>query len=120
MKKYVLAGMIALGILSMGAQESTAPAITLQKGDVIEIGNPSTYKYKYIKFPRANFIVQRDGVKNYKSALGEEVVVTDIKTAKDGSRLVYVKRQDGKRFFNTVNTVSIQFEKALATHEIKI
>ena len=34
--------------------------------------------------------------------------------------MVTVKRKDGKRFFNTVSTVFINFEDALATKEIKL
>ncbi|MCL5128423.1 hypothetical protein [Algibacter sp. L4_22] len=120
MKKYVLAGFIALGSLSMNAQDAMSKSVTLKVGDVIEIGNPSTSKYKYIKFPRANFIIKRNGVADYKGALGEEVVVTDVETINDGNTRVSVKRKDGKRFFNTVYNISISLEKALAANEIKI
>tara|TARA_R110000868_G_scaffold144150_1_gene362899 strand:- start:24726 stop:25088 length:363 start_codon:yes stop_codon:yes gene_type:complete len=120
MKKYVLAGFMALGILSLNAQEAKSKSVTVEKGDVIEIGNPSTSKYKYIKFPRANFIIKKGGIANYKTALGEEVVVTDVKTAKDGSTKIYVKRKDGKMFFDTVSKVTIDLEEALAANEIKL
>ncbi|WP_445955748.1 hypothetical protein [Yeosuana sp.] len=120
MRKYVLAGFVALGALTMNAQDVMNKSITVEKGDVIEIGYPSTSKYKHIKFPRANFIIKRGGIANYKAALGEEVVVTNVKTKNDGSTMVTVKRKDGKRFFNTVSTVFINFEDALATKEIKL
>ncbi|WP_445733784.1 hypothetical protein [Mariniflexile sp.] len=120
MKKYVLAGFMAIGILSMNAQESINRSMTVQKGDVIEIGHPSTSTYKHIKFPRANFIIKRGGIANYKSVQGDEVIVTDVKTTKNGITKVDVKHKDGKRFFNTVSTVTINFEDALATNEIRL
>tara|TARA_R110002072_G_scaffold39919_1_gene113889 strand:- start:574 stop:936 length:363 start_codon:yes stop_codon:yes gene_type:complete len=120
MRKYVLAGFIALGVLTMNAQDVMNKSITVEKGDIIEIGHPSTSKYKHIKFPRANFIIKRGGIANYKAALGEEVVVTNVKTTKGGSTKVDVKRKDGRRFFNTVSTVTINFEEALEANEIKL
>jgi hypothetical protein len=104
----------------MYAQDDVKTLATLKVGDVIEIGNPSTSKYKYIKFPRANFIIKRNGVADYKKALGEKVVVTDVETIKDGETRISVKREDGRRFFNTVSSVSINLEKAVAASEIII
>ena len=120
MKKYVLASFMVLGSLSIHAQDDENKSASLKVGDVIEIGNPSTSQYKYIKFPRANFIIKRNGVADYKRALGEEVVVTDVETIKDGDTRISVKRKDGRRFFNTVSNVSISLEKALEANEIKI
>ena len=120
MKKYVLASFRVLGSLSINAQDNVNTSATLKVGDVIEIGNPSTSKYKHIKFPRANFIIKRNGVADYKSALGEEVVVTEVETIKEGNTRISVKRKDGRRFFNTVSNVSISLEKAIEANEIKI
>jgi len=120
MKKYVLASFMVFGSLSINAQDDANKSTVLKVGDVIEIGTPSTSKYKYIKFPRANFIIKRNGVADYKSALGEEVVVTDVETIDDGNTRISVKRKDGRRFFNTVSNVSISLEKALEANEIKI
>ncbi|MEP3836769.1 MAG: hypothetical protein ABJM36_03940 [Algibacter sp.] len=120
MRKYVLATVIGLGVLTMNAQDFNSKSIAVEKGDVIEIGKPSTFKYKHIKFPRANFIIKRGGIANYKAALGDEVVVTNVDATKNGVTKVDVKRKDGKRFFNTVSTVSINFEDALAANEIKL
>ena len=120
MKRYVVTSLVVLGSLIVNAQDDVNTAIALKVGDVIEIGNPSSGSYKHIKIPRANFIVERNGVRDYKKALGEEVVVTDIETIKEGDTRINVKRKDGRRFFNTVATVSIKLEKALEANEIKI
>tara|TARA_R110000868_G_scaffold8606_3_gene44320 strand:- start:2894 stop:3256 length:363 start_codon:yes stop_codon:yes gene_type:complete len=120
MRKYVLAGFIALVGLTMNAQDGFAQPATVEKGDIIEIGQPSTSKYRHIKIPRGNFVVTKNGIADYKSALGNEVVVTDIKTIYYGNTTISVKRKDGKRFFNTVSTLNISLEKALAAKEIKL
>lgn len=120
MKKYVLASFMVLGSLAINAQDDGSKSTALKVGDVIEIGHPSTSKYKHIKFPRANFIIKRNGVADYKKALGEEVVITDVEKIDDGETRISVKRKDGRRFFNTVSNVSISLEKALEANEIKI
>lgn len=120
MRKYVSVIFIALGVLSVNAQDLSSKQVTVAKGDVIEIGTPSTAKYKHIKFPRANFIIKRGGIANYKAAKGEEVVITNVKSGENGNTIIDVKRTDGKRFFRTVNTVSINLEDALASNEIKL
>ena len=111
---------MVLGSLGIHAQDGANKLAALKVGDVIEIGNPSTSKYKHIKFPRANFIIKRNGVADYKKALGEKVVVTDVETINAGETRISVKRADGRRFFNTVTSVSINLEKAVAANEIKI
>ncbi|WP_147676255.1 hypothetical protein [Algibacter pacificus] len=120
MKTYIIASFMVLGSLSINAQDDVNKGAALKVGDVIEIGNPSTSKYKHIKFPRANFIIKRNGVADYKKALGNQVVVTNVETIKEGETRISVKRKDGKRFFNTVSNISISLEKALAANEIKI
>ena len=118
MKKYVLAGFIALGVLSMNAQEATSRLVTVEKGDTIQIGNPSTSNYKHIKFPRANFIMKRGNLANYKTIAGEDVIVTEVMLNEDGTSKINVKRKDGRKFFNTVSTVTINFEDALEAGEV--
>lgn len=120
MRNYVMAVLIALVSLSMHSQNHESNAISVTKGDIIEIGNPSCIKYKYIKLPRANFTITRNGVTNYKAALGKEVVVTKVETIKDGHTRITVKRKEGKKFFNTTPTISISLENALAVNEIKL
>lgn len=119
MKNYIIATLIAFVTLSMHAQDQFSKAINVAKGDVIEVGNPSSKMYKHIKLPRGNFVGTEKGVTNYKSALGNEVVVTNIKTINKGNTIVSVKRKDGKLFFNTVYTLNVSLEKALRVNEIK-
>ncbi|CAH8281538.1 hypothetical protein EV196_104203 [Mariniflexile fucanivorans] len=120
MKNYIIATLIVFVTLSMHAQDQFSKSINLAKGDVIEVGNPSSKMYKHIKLPRGNFVGTEKGVSNYKSALGNEVVVTNIKKMQNGNTIISVKRNDGKLFFNTVATLNISLEKALRVNEIKL
>lgn len=118
MIKYAIALLFSVSMLNaQNTVEQTA--IDVQVGDVFEIGKPESNKYKHINFPRANFIIKRGGIANYKRAEGEKVVVTSIKEKKDGTTQVKIKRTDGNRFFGSHPVVSVDFKEALASGELE-
>ncbi|MEY8019366.1 hypothetical protein AB8P51_00915 [Muriicola sp. SD30] len=118
MIKYAIALVFSVSVLN--AQDSVHLASTdVEVGDVFEIGQPETNKYKHIKFPRANFIIKRGGIANYKRAEGQKVIVTAIKEKKDGTTLVKIKRTDGNRFFGSHTVVSVDFKEALESGELE-
>ena len=119
MIKYVI---VLLFSVSMLNAQTTADqtATDVQVGDVFEIGKPETNTYKHINFPKANFIIKRGGIANYKRAEGEKVVVTSIKEKKDGTTLVKIKRTDGNRFFGSHTVVSVDFKEALESGELEL
>ncbi|WP_396636445.1 hypothetical protein [Maribacter sp. R77961] len=119
MIKYAIALLFSVSLLN--AQQNVNEAqIKVNVGDVFEIGKPETNTYKHINFPRANFIIKRGGIANYKRAQGEKVMVTSIKEKKDGTTLVKIKRTDGNRFFGSHTTVSVDFKEALASGELEV
>lgn len=119
MIKYAIA--LVFSVCMLNAQTSINQTPTdVQVGDVFEIGTPETNTYKHINFPRANFIIKRGGIANYKQAEGEKVVVTSIKEKKDGTTLIKIKRADGNRFFGSHTVVSVDFKEALASGELEL
>jgi len=86
---------------------------------LFSVSAPETHAYKHINFPRANFIIKRGGIANYKRAEGYKVVVTAIKEKKDGSTQVKIKRNDGGRFFGSHTVVSADFKEAIASGELQ-
>lgn len=119
MIKYAFILLFSLSILN--AQEGTQSLTDdVKVGDVFEIGRPESNKYKHIHFPRANFIIKRGGLANYKRVEGEEVVVTSVKENKDGTTLIKIKRNDGGRFFGSHTVVPADFHKALAAGELQV
>ena len=119
MIKYAIALLYSVSMFN--AQTSVAQTTTdVQVGDVFEIGKPESNSYKHINFPRANFIIKRGGIANYKRAEGEKVVVTSIKEKKDGTTLVKIKRTDGNRFFGSHTVVSVDFKEALESGELEL
>lgn len=90
----------------------------VEVGDTFEIGRPEAPTYKHIDFPRANFIIKKGGIANYKTVEGNKVVVTAVKKAKDGTIEVKIKRTDGRRFFNTHAVVSADIQSALQSGEL--
>jgi len=118
--KYMI--ICAIGMASLGAQtvNDCHLAYVVKIGDVIEIANPSGSTYKYINLPRPNFLVKRGGIANFNKLKGQKIEISEIKTIKDCKIEVLVKRQDGKKFFNTLKTMSIDLDKAVETGEIKL
>lgn len=117
MIKYAIALLFSVSMLN--AQMSTVQtSAEVQVGDVFEIGKPESNKYKHIKFPRANFIIKRGGVANYKLAQGETVVVNSVKEKKDGTVVVKIKRKDGGRFFGSHSVVAADIDEALSSGEL--
>ncbi len=118
MKKRLF--ILVMGIF-VNALHAQAPS-TLEEpavGSVFEIGEASAAEFEHIQFPRANFIIKRGGVANYKAMTNVKVVVTSVKERKNGSAKVYIKRADGKRFFGSHLYVSTDFNSALESGELR-
>ncbi|UCD62392.1 MAG: hypothetical protein JSV59_03820 [Flavobacteriaceae bacterium] len=90
----------------------------VQVGDILKIGDTDAPRYKYINFPRANFIIKRGGVVNYKGLPGNKVVVTSVKEKMDGTLIVKIRKADGGRFFGSHWEVSADLKGALQTGEL--
>jgi hypothetical protein len=117
MIKYAIALLFSVSVLN--AQNNVDQTTAVKVGDVFEIGTPESNKYKHINFPRANFIIKRGGIANYKRVQGEEVVVTSVKEKKDGTTQIKIKRNDGGRFFGSHTVVAADFQDALASGELE-
>lgn len=120
MIKYVISLMFSVSVLQAQKSNSIAPQNTIEVGDVFEIGQPKVNSYKYINFPRANFIIKGGGVANFDSVKGEKVVITSLKEKKNGTTEVKIKRTDGGRFFGSLTTVTANLDKALASGELEM
>ncbi len=119
MIKYVIALLFSVSVLNAQNSTSAEPQINIEVGDVFEIGQPETNSFKHIKFPRANFIIKKGGIANYKSVEGEKVVITSIKEKKNGTTEVKIKRTDGGRFFGSHTVIAAHFEQALQSGELQ-
>ncbi len=118
MIKYVIALMFSVSLLN--AQNVNQEISNVQIGDTFEIGKPETNSYKHINFPRANFIIKRGGIANYKRVEGQKVIVTSIKEKKDGTTQVKIKRINGNRFFGSHTVVSADLKEALESGELEV
>ncbi len=117
MKKILFFTLLAF--LTLEVQSNTNPTQnTIEVGDVLTIGNPSAQKYQHIKFPKTNFIIKKGGIPNYKALAGSNVTVTYVEKKEDGTTVITLKKEDGKKFFNTITVVKADFEKALEEKEI--
>ena len=118
MKKYLIITVIAfVSIFSTNGQETNAK---VKKGDLLEIIKPSGNEFKYINFPRKNFIIKRGGIASDQLVIGEEVMVTELTKEENGSTTIRIKKADGGRFYNAIPSVTVNFEEAVKSGEIKL
>ncbi|WP_127136427.1 hypothetical protein [Flagellimonas oceanensis] len=116
MRIMILAILFVVATTNINAQNTNPQDVKV--GDVLEIGNPDAPKFKHIDFPRANFIIKKGGIADYKRVVGRKVVVTAIKEKKDGTVEVKIKKTDGKRFFNSHPVVKADLKNALESGEL--
>lgn len=89
----------------------------VEKGNVLTLGNSSRSGYQNIDFPRANTIVKKGAIPNFKSLEGCKVIVTEVQSNNEVTKIV-LKRKDGLNFFRFIPTVTANFEKAIVQGEL--
>ncbi|MDT0647128.1 hypothetical protein RM545_10555 [Zunongwangia sp. F260] len=92
----------------------------IEVGTILKINEAEAYGFKHIHFPRPNFIIKSGGIANYSSVEGDRVKITAVKTKKDGTRQVEIKRVDGRKFFRNFTTVKADIDEALASGEMTL
>ncbi len=115
--KAILLSFVLMGWFNLMQPEPEMQQI--QVNDVLVIQQPTGPDYKHIHFPRKNFIIKRGGIANMKQVAGKKVVVEAIAYDKDGSTLITLRRQDGKKFFRAFPTVKASLEDALDSGELR-
>ena len=118
MKNNILSSVLAFFVsVFMYAQTSTAD---VNKGAILKIGNANYNNYKHINFPRANFIIKKGGIANYKNIRGQKVVITAIEEKKNGKRVAIIKLIAPRKFFNSHKFVTVDIDAAIKNKELLI
>jgi len=117
MRNYLIAGMLVLASLGVNGQEKNTD---IKEGDTLEIVKPSNSDFKHINFPKKNIIIKRGGIASNKLVNGKQVIVTKVTTENDGSTKISIKKADGSRFYKAIPTVTVDYESALNSGEIKV
>ena len=115
MKKISLNIILILCFGIFYGQEQNHP---ITKGDILVISGPSGSSYNHIKFPKKNSIIKRGAIANFNNLVGRKVVVDKIITTDEGRRKVFLKREDGQKFFRFFPEVTCSLEKAIASGEL--
>ena len=118
MKTVLTALYFFLGITLLQASTTTNELDDLEVGSVLMIGSPSANLYEHIEVPRMNFIIKKGGIPNYKTLFQSKVIVSKMKVMPDGSKVVHLKRQNGKRFFNSHSYIKAKLKEAIDTEEL--
>lgn len=117
MKKFSLNIVLILCFGIFYGQEQNHAITT---GDILLINEPSGGSYNHIKFPKRNSIIKRGAIANFNSLVGKKVVVDKIISADEGTRKVFLKRQDGQKFFRFFPKVTCSIEKAIVSGELTL
>jgi hypothetical protein len=116
MKKNILFAFLM--IFFTGSIFAQTHKSSVEIGDVFIIGEVSNNNYKYINFPRPNFIIKKGGMANYNNIPGEKVKVTSIKEKKDGSILATIELTSSNNFFNSHKYVTVYITEAITEKEL--
>lgn len=92
-----------------------AESSEIKVGDMFTIEKNTNVPFEHLHFPRANFIIKRGGVANYKGL--DDVKVKVVKLLEDD--MVKLTSVSGKKFFNTYKYVKADLTKALEDGELK-
>lgn len=115
MKKSVLFfAFVSMVFIASSAQSNSS----LKVGDKFKIALTQNNHYRYVKFPKNNFIIKKGGIVDYKKVTGQEVVVTSIKEHKNGKRIMVLKLANGKKFFNSHEYIEAEYPGSLDNSEL--
>jgi len=96
-------------------QESTK---LVSDGDVLIINKKQNMPFDHIDFPRANFIIKRGAIANYKSLSGMAVRVNSSYVNTKGDYIAKLTPLTGGKFFNRFSSVSANLSKAIESNEL--
>ena len=116
--KTVLAALYFFCGVTLLQASTTTEIDDLEVGSVLMIGSPSANLYEHIELPRMNFIIKKGGIPNYKTLFQSKVVVSKMQVMPDGSKVVHLKRHNGKRFFNSHSYIKAKLKEAIDTEEL--
>ncbi|APS40050.1 MULTISPECIES: hypothetical protein [Salegentibacter] len=115
MRNLLIIPIMLLFAFQVEAQNQTEPVTV---GDVLVINQTENQNFKSLDLPKANFIIKKGGIANYKSLNGNRVEVTAVETNDAGETTVKLKREDGRKFFRTHTTISANIDEALENGEL--
>ena len=118
MKNNILSSVFAFFVSFFMYSQSSVSDFNL--GDVFLIGNANYNSYKHINFPRANFIIKKGGIVDYKNIKGEKVVITSLKENKNGKTIATIKLVEPRNFFNSHKYVTVNIAEAIKSKELLI
>ncbi|TVZ15775.1 hypothetical protein [Maribacter sp. MAR_2009_72] len=92
--------------------------IMVTDGDVLIINKNHNMPFDHIDFPRANFIIKRGAIANFKSLNGMAVRVKSSHVNSKGDQMAKLVPLAGGKFFNRFTLVSANLSKAIESNEL--
>lgn len=87
-------------------------------GDIFTIAKVDMNNYKYIKFPKDNFIIKKGGIANYKNIVNQKVKITALKENNKGKIQATIQLTSGRSFFKSHKSIQVDLKNALAKKEL--
>ncbi|NHF58697.1 hypothetical protein FK220_005060 [Flavobacteriaceae bacterium TP-CH-4] len=113
-KSFFVAVFLAVSFLVNAQEKETM----IQPGTTFTLAAVDGDNYRHIKFPRKNIIIKRGAIANFNELIGEQLVVSEVKSGAENTYVV-LKRKNGKPFFRFFPTVDANLEKALERGELR-
>ena len=114
MKKIIFT-LLCFGFI-LTASANNAPKI----GDLLTVKTPTAQGFNHVDFPKANILIKRGVVTNYKSVNNLTVIIDKVETEANGSTTVILKKQDGSKFFGFLSNVKADYTKAIGAGELVV
>ncbi|SKB83248.1 hypothetical protein SAMN05660776_0007 [Salegentibacter holothuriorum] len=115
MRNIFIIPVMLLFAIQVEAQQQSHPVVV---GDVLVINQNGDQDFESLDLPKANFIIKKGGIANYKSLIGKRVEVAEVATNDVGETTVILKREDGGKFFRTHIFISANIDEALKNGEL--
>lgn len=109
---------LTIFIFAMALWSFSVQAQDVNVGDTFTIAAVESNQYKFIKFPKSNFIIKKGGILNFNAIRGAKVKVTKVDEKKDGSKVATITLTSGKKFFNSHKYVAVHIPDAIQNKEL--
>ena len=113
MSRIIFAFVVLCSFSISQAQEKTE----IEEGSILTL-HMSNGAFHHINFPKANFIIKRGAIANFRALEGKQVIVEE-KITKNNKTIVSLRRKDGKNFFRFYPKVTANLDNALSFGELK-
>lgn len=114
--KYLKFALISFTLLLIPHSSFGQDDYDLKVGDILTITKDTNTPFNHLHFPKANFIIKRGGIADFKALNEMKVKIEEISEG-NTAKLIPL---EGRKFFNRYTYVNANLKKALENNELKL